>query len=80
MTVADTGIGIAPEDIGRVSEPYFRAQTARDSGIPGTGLGMSIAREIVVAHAGSLDVASDAGMGTTVTLRLPLESHAGVPR
>ncbi|WP_309067431.1 PAS domain-containing sensor histidine kinase [Microbacterium sp.] len=72
VTVADTGIGIAPEDVGRVFEPYFRAQTARESEIQGTGLGMAIAREIVVAHAGSLDLASEPGVGTTVTLRLPL--------
>ncbi|WP_203135434.1 sensor histidine kinase [Microbacterium sp. JZ31] len=72
VTVTDTGIGIAREDVGRVFEAYFRAQTARDSEIPGTGLGMAIAREIVVAHAGSLDVASEPGVGTTVTVRLPL--------
>jgi signal transduction histidine kinase len=71
VTVQDTGIGIAADDIARVFEPHFRAEAARTSDVPGTGLGMGIAREIVAAHAGALDLASAPGVGTTVAVRLP---------
>lgn len=74
LVVADTGIGIAPDDLTRVFDRDFRAQTARDSGIPGTGLGMGIAQEIVDQHDGTLTIASTIGVGTRVTLRPPAAS------
>lgn len=71
LVIADSGMGIAPEDLPRLFEPYFRTDNAIRGGITGTGLGMGIAREIVTAHDGSIDVASEIGVGTTVTLRFP---------
>ncbi|MDF2509856.1 MAG: sensor histidine kinase [Microbacterium sp.] len=71
LVLTDTGIGIAPDELPRLFEPYFRSDGAIRGGIAGTGLGMGIAREIVVAHEGSIDVASQVGQGTTVTLRFP---------
>jgi len=71
VTIADEGIGMTPEDVDRVFTPYFRAQTVQEGGVPGTGLGMGIARDIVESHGGSITVESVLGRGTTVTVRLP---------
>lgn len=72
LRVSDTGIGIAPDDLERVFVPYFRARSATASGIAGTGLGMSIARQIVEENGGTIALESTLGTGTTVTVRLPL--------
>jgi signal transduction histidine kinase len=70
IEVADTGIGMTPEQLDRVSERFYRADAS--GSIPGTGLGMSIVKEIVELLGGSLSLASELGRGTTVTLWLPL--------
>lgn len=70
LTVADTGIGISPEDLPNIMTPYFRTATAKDTAT-GTGLGLGITREIVAAHGGTLTIESELGEGTTVTVRLP---------
>lgn len=79
LAVRDTGVGIAPEDLHRVGEDFFRTRQARQSGEPGTGLGMAIVRSIVTGLRGALNVQSELGRGTTVTVRLPLgaESASG---
>ncbi|MCT1477818.1 cell wall metabolism sensor histidine kinase WalK [Microbacterium sp. p3-SID336] len=71
LSVADTGMGIAEDELPRLFEPYFRTDSAVRGGIAGTGLGMGIARDIVVAHDGAILVASEVGAGTTVTVRFP---------
>ena len=71
LRFADTGIGIHSDDLDRVFDPYFRARTARESGTPGTGLGMGIIRGIVEDQGGSLFLESELGVGTTVTVVLP---------
>ena len=68
LTVEDTGAGIAPEDLDRIFEPFF---TKKVMGRSGTGLGMAIVWGIVKDHEGFIDVRSDLGRGTTVTLFLP---------
>lgn len=72
LRIADTGIGIDRADLQRIFEREFRTQVARDSGIPGTGLGLNISREIVVAHGGRVEVDSDIGQGTEFTVVLPV--------
>jgi PAS domain S-box-containing protein len=67
IRVADTGRGIAPAHMKRLFEPFF---TTKPRGA-GTGLGLSLARKIVLAHGGSIDVASEVGSGTSFTVRLP---------
>ncbi len=69
VRVCDTGIGIAPEHLQRVFEPFFRANEGASRG---TGLGLSIAKEIVDLHGGLLTVESEPGKGSTFSVRLPL--------
>ncbi len=70
IRIADRGIGMTPEQLARVCERFYRADTSGK--IPGTGLGMSIVREIVELHGGLIDFESAPGAGTTVTLWLPM--------
>lgn len=72
LSIADTGMGISEDDSARIFDDYFRTETARASGIPGTGLGMGIVREIVESHRGTIDLTSVLGVGTTVTARIPV--------
>jgi signal transduction histidine kinase len=72
LTVQDAGIGIPASDLPRLFEPFYRAGNVTGQ-IAGTGLGLAGARQIADAHGGSLQVASTEGVGTTVTLRLPLD-------
>ncbi|MBX6313236.1 MAG: sensor histidine kinase [Isosphaeraceae bacterium] len=72
LSVADTGIGIAPEDLRRIFEPFFTTKTGPDdTGLGGTGLGLPVCRDIVEAHHGRLRAESRPGQGSTFTLRLP---------
>lgn len=76
LVVADTGIGISAEDQARIFERFFRAGSAVSAGIPGTGLGLSFARDIARTHKGELTLESNLGVGTTTRLRLPLRRTA----
>jgi signal transduction histidine kinase len=78
IEVADTGIGISAEDHARLFERFFRAKTATERHIPGTGLGLYIASAIAEAHGGSIDVDSEPGRGTTFCVVLPLVPAAEV--
>jgi len=71
VEVSDTGIGIAPDELGRLTERFYRAPTAKGKRIRGIGLGLSIAQAIVYAHHGRLDVTSALGKGTTFTAAFP---------
>lgn len=69
ISVADTGEGIAPEDLHKVTEKFYKGQ----SKFSGSGLGLSICKEIIELHRGQLRVESELGKGTTVTITLPME-------
>lgn len=68
ITVADDGGGIAPENLRRIYDPGF---TTKGVGV-GTGLGLAIVFEIMAEHSGSIGIESEVGVGTVVTLRLPI--------
>ena len=71
LTVTDTGQGIAPEDLSRVFERFYRADESRTGG-GNAGLGLSICKAVVEAHGGTIEVASEANAGTTFTVWLSL--------
>ena len=72
ITVSDTGVGMEPDDAARIFEPFVRLDAARARDTGGAGLGLAIARTIVTAHGGSIDVRTAPGAGSTFTVRLPL--------
>jgi len=72
VTTADQGIGIAPEDLIPLFEKFYRVRTNSTLRVPGTGLGLPIARAIIEAHGGRIWVESRIGEGTTLHFSLPL--------
>lgn len=72
LQVTDTGIGLSELDQKQLFDRYFRAEAARQSTITGSGLGLSISRDIVHRHGGELSVSSVPGVGSTFTVSLPL--------
>lgn len=75
IAVSDQGVGIAPDELPRIMEPFRRATlTAGD--IPGVGLGLSVARRLIHAHGGRLEVESQLGKGSTFRVRLPCAEAA----
>jgi two-component system phosphate regulon sensor histidine kinase PhoR len=75
MSVADQGIGIPPADLPKVFDRGYRAATAV-SKAPGRGIGLAAVQSIVHAHGGTISIDSEEGVGTTVTVRLPLAEQA----
>ena len=71
FVVEDRGIGISAEDLPRVFTPFFRGDRSRSRETGGVGLGLTLAKRIVEAHQGTIEVASEVGNGTTVRVRVP---------
>jgi len=76
VTIADSGIGIPQSDLANLFQRFFRARNATDAAIPGTGLGLVIARTIVEGHGGRMTLESQEGHGTTIQVWLPLAETA----
>ena len=72
IRVADTGIGIAPDDHVRLFEKFYRIRRRDTMGIPGTGLGLAIVKSIVERHGGKVWVDSELDKGSTFYVSLPL--------
>jgi two-component system phosphate regulon sensor histidine kinase PhoR len=71
VTVADTGLGIAPEHLPRIFERFYRVDKGRSRETGGTGLGLAIVKHLVAADAGEVSAESTVGVGTTFTIRYP---------
>ena len=71
--VRDAGIGIAPEDMARIFEPFVQADDSAARRFGGMGLGLAISRKIARLHGGDIVLESEAGMGTTARFTLPPE-------
>ena len=71
ISVADTGIGIAPEHLPRIFERFYRVDQSRSRALGGTGLGLSIVKHIATSHGGDVEVNSVEGRGTRFSLLLP---------
>jgi signal transduction histidine kinase len=77
LEVVDTGVGVPQEEIGQLFSRFYRASSATRRAIPGTGLGLVIARAIVEGHGGTISLQSREGKGTRVTVSLPVRQLAG---
>ncbi|MGL1902706.1 MAG: HAMP domain-containing histidine kinase [Fibrobacterales bacterium] len=72
ISVQDHGIGIAPEDISKIGDPFFRPDSSRTRSSGGFGLGLSIAKAIITAHNGTFEICSKIDEGSTFTVTLPI--------
>ena len=80
ITVSDTGMGIAYSEQDQLFARFFRASSAIDNAVQGSGLGLSIAHAIVTAHGGTIEVESQLGHGTTMRVLLPREDEVAAAR
>ncbi len=69
VSVADTGCGISPEDLPHITEKFYKANMS----VRGSGIGLAVVDEIIEMHGGKLDIASTVGIGTVVTIFLPID-------
>jgi two-component system, OmpR family, heavy metal sensor histidine kinase CusS len=76
IEVSDAGMGIPPEALPRVFDRFFRVDESRSQASGGTGLGLSIVQSIMLLHGGNVEIASQVGQGTQVTLRVPVSPAA----
>jgi signal transduction histidine kinase len=73
IRIVDSGTGIDPEKLGHIFEPFFSTKDPDEEGRGGSGLGLSLCRQIIEAHNGRIRVESTPGKGTTFTIKIPLE-------
>jgi two-component system phosphate regulon sensor histidine kinase PhoR len=71
FAVTDTGIGIGPEHLPRLTERFYRVDRSRSRATGGTGLGLAIVKHVLLRHQADLAVASEPGKGSTFSVRLP---------
>ena len=75
ITVEDQGMGIAPDELPHVFEPFFRGQEVSAAQINGSGLGLSLVKRTVEAQRGRVTVRSAPGHGSSFTIHMPIASH-----
>jgi two-component system phosphate regulon sensor histidine kinase PhoR len=76
FSVADSGIGIAPEHLPRLTERFYRVDRSRSRATGGTGLGLAIVKHVLLRHQADLEIASEPGQGSTFSVRLPAKRVA----
>ncbi len=72
FVVADTGIGIAEEDLARLARPFEQVESQHSKTQQGTGLGLALTKSLIELHGGAMSIASRPGQGTRVSFTLPL--------
>ena len=75
--MADTGVGIPPDRLRLIFEPFYTTKEPDDNGHGGTGLGLSVCRQIIEQHQGRIRVESLVGKGSTFTVKLPIRPEDG---
>jgi two-component system phosphate regulon sensor histidine kinase PhoR len=80
LTVQDRGPGIAADHLPHLTRRFYRTDPGRSRAAGGTGLGLAIVKHIVERHRGKLDIASTVGVGTTVTVALPVVTMAAAKK
>ncbi|GAA2539335.1 hypothetical protein GCM10010435_03300 [Winogradskya consettensis] len=75
LAVADTGIGVSPDERDKMFTGLYRTSRARDRAIPGSGLGLTLSRAVVQRHHGTVELVPHEGPGTTVLVKLPLDAR-----
>ncbi len=79
FSVADTGIGIGPEHLPRLTERFYRVDRSRSRATGGTGLGLAIVKHVLLRHQAELDIGSEPGKGSRFSVRLPARRVRRVP-
>jgi len=74
LAIRDNGVGMAPEQLDKIFDRFYRIDDARNSTTGGSGLGLAIAKEIVEAHGGHIRAESERHVGTTILIRLPIKN------
>jgi len=77
-TVSDTGIGIATANLALIFEPFSQVTEARSARAPGTGLGLTVSRQLARLLGGDITVSSEPGVGTVFVVRIPLVTRVEV--
>jgi signal transduction histidine kinase len=72
VSIIDTGIGVPKDEIQRLGERFYRVDKTRSRDLGGTGLGLSIVKHLMIAHGGRMEIESQFGRGTKVSLFFPL--------
>jgi two-component system sensor histidine kinase CiaH len=78
LIIRDNGIGIAPEELSHIFEPFYRSERSLHMYKSGTGLGLPLVKEMIKRHKGSIHIESAPDKGTTITVHLPLAAHRSV--
>jgi len=76
VTITDTGIGVSREDVARLGERFYRVDKSRSRDLGGTGLGLSIVKHLMMAHGGRMEIQSQPGRGTKVSLFFPCQTDS----
>jgi two-component system cell cycle sensor histidine kinase PleC len=79
VSVTDTGIGIAPDDLKRLAQPFEQIESQHSKTQQGTGLGLALSKSLIEMHGGVLEMESEPGVGTTVSFTIPFRQQAQKP-